>query len=131
MKFGSIILGFSLVIAPLAGAQIKVTQFEGIGASNDPVAGFTVDPNGAVGTKQYLEWVDQAYQGFDKVTGATVYKTPQPATTPWKQNNMPDCETGGGNGVILFDHLASVWIIAVRQGGPNYFFALRFQIPTI
>lgn len=126
MKFGSltIITGFLLGVLPLAGAQVKVTQFEGIDAPNDPVVGYTVDPNGAVGTKQYLEWVDQAYQGFDKVTGATVYKTPQPAITPWKQNNMPDCTSGGGNGIILFDHLASVWIIAVRQGGPNYFFCI-------
>lgn len=123
MKLSSTLLIFILAIAPFAGAQ-KVTQFEGIDASNDPVAGFTVDPNGAVGTKQYLEWVDQAYQGFDKVTGAAVWSKPLPATTPFSQNGMSDCTTGGGNGIILFDHLASVWIVAIREGGPNYFFCI-------
>ncbi len=123
MKFKLIVWGLFLSFIRPVGAQVKITQFEGIDASNDPVAGYTVDPNGAVGTKQYLEWVDQAYQGFDKVTGAAATPVMR-GITPWLQNNMPDCTTGGGNGVILFDHLASRWIIAVRQGGPNYFFCV-------
>jgi len=111
-----------LVITSLAAAQVKVTQFEGIDASNDPTPGFTVDPNGAVGTKQYLEWVDQAYQGFDKVTFAPVYSSPQKGFTPFVQNNLTDCESAGGNGIILFDHLASRWIIGLRLGGPSGYY---------
>src|SRR5579863_957194 len=127
MRVGAIFLVFIVACSTLSGAQIKVTQFEGIDASSDPVAGYTVDPNGAVGTKQYLEWVDQAYQGYDKVAGAPVWVSTQRATTAWVDNNMPDCSSGGGNGIILFDHLASGWIIAVRQGGPNDFYCVAIS----
>src|SRR5271166_963549 len=111
-------------VTSLAKAQISVKTFEGIDAATDPVGVLRVDPNGAVGTKQYLEWVDQAYQGFDKVTGAPVYSSAQKGTVPFVENNMTDCETNGGNGVILFDHLALRWIIAIRMGAPNYFFCI-------
>ena len=119
---------FLLCLASHPGsAQVSVKTFEGIDAATDPVVGLTVDPNGAVGTKQYLEWVDQAYQGYDKNTFAAVYPSAQRASTPWAQNNMPDCESAGGNGVILFDHLALRWIIAVRVGGPNYFYCVAIS----
>jgi hypothetical protein len=111
----------------LGAAQVSLKTFEGIDAATDPIAGFTVDPNGAVGTKQYLEWVDQAYQGYDKGTFAAVYPSAQKASTPWVQNNMPDCQLAGGNGIILFDHLALRWIIAVRVGGPNYFYCIAIS----
>ena len=115
------------LITALGSAQVYFKTFEGIDASTDPIRGFTVDPNGAVGTKQYLEWVDQAYQGYDKSTFAPVYPSAQKGNTPWVQNNMPDCETSGGNGIILFDHLALRWIIAVRVGGPKYFFCIAIS----
>jgi hypothetical protein len=105
--------------ACLANAQIGLTTFEGIDASSDPVSVLRVDPNGAVGTKQYLEWVDQAYQAFDKVTGAPVYSSAQRGSVPFMQNNISACEANGGNGVVLFDHLALRWIIAIRMGGPT------------
>jgi hypothetical protein len=114
---------FSFCLIPsLATAQVSLKTFEGIDAATDPVAGFTVDPNGAVGTKQYLEWVDQAYQGYDKTTFATVYSAAQKGDTPWVQNNVTACEQTGGNGIILFDHLASRWIIAMRVGGPSTYY---------
>jgi len=115
------------LFASLGSAQVSFKTFEGIDAATDPVVGLTVDPNGAVGTRQYLEWVDQAYQGYDKNTFAAVYPSAQKSNTPWVQNNMPDCETAGGNGVILFDHLAQRWIIAVRVGGPNYFYCIAIS----
>jgi hypothetical protein len=113
-----------LLGAPFANAQINVQTFEGIDASTDPSAELTVDPNGAIGTKQYLEWVDTAYQGYDKTTFAGVYSSPLRADTPWVQNNMPDCKGNGGNGVILFDHLASRWIVGVRQTNSDYFYCI-------
>jgi len=110
------------LITSLGSAQVPFRTFEGIDASTDPIPGYTVDPNGAIGTKQYLEWVDQAYQGYDKTTFAPVYPSAQKGNTPWVQNKMTDCETAGGNGIILFDHLALRWIIAVRAGGPTTYF---------
>lgn len=123
MKSRGLIVSLFL-ISSLAGAQVSVTTFEGIDASTDPINVLRVDPNGAVGTKQYLEWVDQAYQGFDKVTGNPIYPSAQKSTVPFVQNGLTGCEAGGGNGVILFDHLALRWIIAVRMGGPNYFYCI-------
>jgi hypothetical protein len=107
----------SWFLATLAGAQ-TVTSFEGIDAST-PGSGATlrvVDPNGAVGTKQYLEWIDTAYQGYNKTTFAPVYSSLPAGDTPWLQAGQTNCEGTAGNGVVIFDHLASRWIIAVRQG---------------
>lgn len=129
MNFGNTLFNLLVAGTLLSGAATaqSIAQFEGIDASNDPVAGYTVDPNGAVGTLQYLEWVDQAYQGYDKVTGLPVYPNPQRGTTPWAENNMPNCTTGGGNGVILFDHLASRWMIGLREGGPSYYYCVAIS----
>jgi hypothetical protein len=107
-----------LFAATLAGAQVAVNSFDGIDATT-PGSGAilrVVDPNGAVGTKQYLEWIDTAYQGYDKTTFAPVYTTLPPGDTPWAQAGEVNCEGAAGNGVIIFDHLASRWVIAVRQG---------------
>ncbi|MGO9648028.1 MAG: hypothetical protein ACLPOO_08235 [Terriglobales bacterium] len=121
-------LSFVLCLTTSLCAAQSLKSFEGIDATTDPTPGFTVDPNGAVGTKQYLEWVDQAYQGYDKTTFAPVYPSAQKGNTPWVQNDMPDCETPGGNGIILFDHLASRWIIAVRVGTPSgYFYCIAIS----
>jgi hypothetical protein len=59
-----------LLLSSFAVSQVTVKSFEGIDAST-PGSDATlrvVDPNGAVGTKQYLEWIDTAYQAFDKTT---------------------------------------------------------------
>lgn len=118
---------FFLCFISLSGilsAQVTVQSFEGIDASTASanVHCCVVDPNGAVGTKQYMEWVDSAYQGYDKVTFAPVYVSkegtsyPLPGDSPWVESGMPNCQGTAGNGVIMFDHLASRWIVAVRQG---------------
>jgi hypothetical protein len=105
--------------------QVSPQSFEGIDASQDYSAGFTIDPNGEVGTKQFMEWVDSTYQGYGKTSPFTpVYASPLPGDTPWVQNNMPDCQGAGGNGVILFDHLASRWVVGVRQTNNDYFFCI-------
>jgi hypothetical protein len=115
------VLLLCLVPAAVAFSQVTTHTFEGIDASNDINGGQTVDPNGAVGTKQYLEWVDAAYQGYNKTTGAAVYPSAKAGDTPWSENNMTNCEGPSGNGVILFDHLASRWVVGVRQNATNYY----------
>src|ERR1035438_2118840 len=60
-----------------------VTSFDGIAASQVGHPEYDVDPNGAVGTKQYMEWINVYYQAYDKVTLAPVWSTPQAATTPF------------------------------------------------
>src|SRR5277367_5919539 len=87
-----------VLFSALASAQITVNSFEGIDASEYSGAKLGVDPNGAIGTKQYMEWTDHVYQGFNKVTGALVYTSgPIQGDTPWRDNNMSDCFGGNGN----------------------------------
>lgn len=115
-----------LLLTGLACAQVTVTTFEGIDASDYGSAGPSIDPNGAVGTKQFMEWTNAVYQGFDKVTGAQIFPAPIVGDTPWRSNNMPDCYGPAGNVELLFDHLASRWIIGRRQvqSGGAYFYCI-------
>jgi len=93
-----------------------ITSFEGIDAYQlSPPRQHDVDPNGAVGTKQYLEWTNVAFQAYDKVTQAPVWSSPVPGTMPFQNNNMPNCTKIGGDGIINFDRLASRWVIAGRS----------------
>jgi hypothetical protein len=92
-----------------------VTSFEGLDAAGIQRPLHDVDPNGAVGTKQYLEWVNVSYQAYDKVTFAPVWATPQLGTTPFQKNGVQDCLNVGGDGIITFDRLALRWVIAERS----------------
>lgn len=110
-----VVLAISCSILPLS-LHAQVSTFEGIDASQVTGPEFTPDPNGAVGTKQYMEWVNTYYQAYNKTTFAPVWSSPQNGDTPWQDNNMPNCYgSGGGEGIITFDHLASRWVIARRS----------------
>ena len=79
-----------------------------------------VDPNGAVGTKQFMEYVNPEFQAFDKTTFQPVWGKPQPIGTPW--NAIPECAGSAIalDAVINFDRLASRWVIAAKSFiGPN------------
>jgi len=121
------VLFMVFLLASGLSAQVTVSSFEGIDASQYKGARLGVDPNGAVGTKQYLEWADSVYQGFSKSTGAPVYSSVVPGDTPWRNNNMPDCYGTDGNVEVLFDHLASRWIIGRRQGAGTYFYCIAIS----
>ena len=111
------------LLSPLS-ARAQLTTFEGIDASQVAGAQFDVDPNGAVGTKQYMEWVNDFYQAWDKTTLAPVWPTPQTGWQPWINSNMSNCYGfAGGDGLVMFDHLALRWIIAKRgtQTGAYYY----------
>jgi hypothetical protein len=111
-----------------ATASTPVT-FEGIAASDlNPMTGgpgFSVDPNGAIGTRQYLEWVNSYYQAFDKQGPSTVWPFPQPASTLWTDPNCSKASDKGGisgDGVVLFDRLALRWVIGGHTSQANNFY---------
>lgn len=105
-------LAFFLFGAFCAHAQ-TVTTFEGIDASQVAKPLLDFDPNGAVGTKQYMQWVDVYYQAWSKTTPFTsVWSKPQVGTTPFTANGITNCSTINGDGIVNFDRLASRWIIA-------------------
>jgi hypothetical protein len=91
----------------------SVTTFEGIDASQLANPKVDVDPNGAVGTKQYLEWTNVAYQAYDKVTLNPVWANPQPGILPF--NGLSACNSITGDGFVLFDRLASRWVITAHN----------------
>jgi hypothetical protein len=105
-----------------------VTSFDGIDASQIPRPQLDIDPNGAVGTKQYMEWINTYYQAYDKKTFSPVWSTPQNGTQPWRSNNVSDCYGVGGDGVIAFDRLASRWLIAARASSAgNYYYCVAIS----
>jgi hypothetical protein len=104
---------FLLLAAGFSAHAQTVTTFEGIDASqlSKPLLDF--DPNGAVGTKQYMEWVDVYYQAWSTTSPFTaVWSKPQVGTTPFTANGLTNCSTVNGDGIVNFDRLASRWIIA-------------------
>jgi hypothetical protein len=107
-----------------------VTSFEGIDAAQLANPKVDVDPNGAVGTKQYLEWTNVAFQAFDKVTFKPVWSSPQPAAPLWTQHNQNGCASITGDGYVLFDRLASRWVIAAHNSpgiSGTYFYCVAIS----
>jgi hypothetical protein len=121
MKARIIFLLF-LLIPYLSQAQ-TVKSFDGISATQTSPASFDADPNGAVGTKQYMEWVNSFYQAYDKTTFAPVWPVVKNGDTPWENNNVQNCfGLGGGDGIITFDRLASRWVMARRSTPPGGYY---------
>ena len=117
------------VVSLVARAQ-TIQSFEGLDAAQlSPPRQHDVDPNGAVGTKQYMEWTNVAFQAYDKVTHAPVWSSPQPGILPFQNNNMSNCTNIGGDGIVNFDRLASRWIIAARAvaSANTYFFCVAIS----
>jgi hypothetical protein len=107
-----------------ADAQ-TVTTFEGIDAAQVAHPESDADTNGAVGTKQFMEWTNVNYQAYDKVTFAPVWAAPQPGPTPFTNNGVTNCNNfNPGDGVIIFDRLASRWVIAAHTPAPNYYYCI-------
>jgi hypothetical protein len=73
------------------------------------------DTNGEVGASQYVQIVNEAYQVFNKSTGASVFG-PVGISTIWSGFGGV-CETaGGGDPVVLYDQLANRWIVTQFAG---------------
>ena len=99
-----------------------ITSFDGLKQS-DGVVNLDVDPNGAVGTKQFVEYVNTAFQAYDKGTGQPVWSTPQQIETLWPYGS--NCNAATNNPVIqldvqiLFDRVASRWVVGAKTSDAN------------
>jgi hypothetical protein len=105
-----------------------VNSFDGL-AEGAGTASQDVDPNGAVGTKQFMEYVNTEYQAYAKSPPyAAVWSVPQPIGTPWQNGNIAQCSGADIDldAVILFDRLASRWVIAGKAstGGTAYYYCI-------
>lgn len=109
-------------------AAVAGNSFEGMGQGfSGPQGQFQVqyappDTTGAVGSSQYVQWVNTSFAIFDKATGAPVYG-PVAANTLFSGFGGA-CETSNdGDPVVLYDRMAGRWILmqfAVPNGGPYY-----------
>jgi hypothetical protein len=80
------------------------------------------DAIGAVGTTQYLQWVDDAFAVFSKSTGNALYG-PAAGNTIWSGFGGPCEANNDGQPTVNFDRLASRWVVsqhAAPAGGPYY-----------
>ncbi|HYL12830.1 MAG TPA: hypothetical protein VEV41_07330, partial [Terriglobales bacterium] len=105
-----------------AFAPVVGQGFEGLG---DAQYGFTVngappDTNGAVGTTQYVQWVNTSFAIFNKSTGALI-SGPTPGNTLWSGFGG-GCQTrNDGDPIVLYDKLANRWVFSqfsVPSTGP-------------
>jgi hypothetical protein len=92
------------------------SSFDGLGDGFvGPQGAYTInfappDPNGAVGTTQFVEWVNSSFAVFDKATGTPLYG-PVAASTLWTGFGGP-CETrDDGDGIAQYDKAANRWVI--------------------
>jgi hypothetical protein len=110
-----------------------VTSFDGM-VQSEGTQLQDVDANGAVGQKQYLEYVNSAIQAYDKGSGAAIWQTPIPIQNLWA-NNPPCYISSGGTPyiqldvAIAYDKLAGLgntangrWIIAAHTSNQTAYY---------
>lgn len=114
-----------LQVASLASvAPVNVTaglNFEGTAADGTRVV---PDANGAVGSTQYVQWVNISYSIFSKSSGTRLLG-PIYANTLWTGFGGP-CETNDdGDPMVEYDKIANVWVMAQHayssSSGPFYY----------
>jgi len=93
---------------------------------NGPQGSFTPtsspsDGTGAVGTTQYLQWVDDAFAIFNKATGNVVYG-PVAGNTIWSGFGGPCQNDNDGQPTVNFDKLANRWVVSqyAKSSGAPY-----------
>ena len=87
-------------------------NFDGVGIG---LGGFSPnsappDTNGAIGTTQYVEWVNTSFAVFNKTTGAVVYG-PAAGNTLWQGFGGPCATNNDGDPIALFDKAAQRWVM--------------------
>src|SRR5262249_33842931 len=105
-----------LVSASLAPTlQLAATpglSFDGIGVG---LPGFSVssappDTNGAVGSTQYVQWVNTSFAVFNKTTGAVVFG-PAAGKTLWQGFGGPCEANNDGDPISIYDKKANRWLM--------------------
>jgi len=120
---------FLIIAATLAQAQKTpqtVSSFSGLDAAQLLNAGYDVDPYGAVGTKQFVEYVNTYFQAYSKTSPyKPVFSEPQLFISPFSAAGQSNCYQISGDGVIEFDRLASRWVLGAHTSTFNdYYYCL-------
>jgi len=94
---------------PLVGTTPGM-NFDGVGLPGYTVSGAPPDTNGAVGSTQYVQWVNTAFSVFDKANGNLLYG-PANGNTLW-QGFGGRCETdNSGDPIVAYDKAANRWVM--------------------
>lgn len=114
-------------VTPNSGVStIPVMNEAGLGLFfSGPQGSFTPMTNpsnatGAVGTTQYLQWVDDSFAVFDKTSGNVLYG-PAAGNTLWSGFGGACQNDNDGQPTVNFDKLANRWVVsqhAVSSGVP-------------
>lgn len=110
------VLQQTVATAPSMLAPSTSLNFDGIGQG---VFGFNVqvappDTNGAVGSTQYVQWVNLSFAVFNKSTGALI-KGPVAGNSLWAGFGG-GCETNNsGDPIVTYDKLANRWVFTQFQ----------------
>lgn len=114
------LIGFLFGICACMSTAQTVTTFEGINASQLANPEYAVDANGAVGTKQFMEYTNVYIQAYDKVTLTPVWASPLPASSLWQNHGISACNSISGDGMVIFDRLALRWVLAAHNVSSSY-----------
>lgn len=104
------------VAQTVPGPAASVTNGVNFAGVGDGDLGFSVqfappDTNGTVGATQYVQWVNDAFIVFDKVTGAAVPGFPKPGNVVWVGFGG-GCELNNdGDPIVQYDKAANRWIL--------------------
>jgi len=95
------------------------TNFEGVGSGPpNPCQCLPPDTEGDVGANHYIQWVNTAFQIFDKATGAAVSGV-EPGNIFWQGISSPCATTNNGDPIVQYDQLADRWFFS-QFAFPNF-----------
>jgi N-acetylneuraminic acid mutarotase len=94
-------------------------NFEGVGsAPPNPCGCLPPDTEGDVGANHYIQWVNTAFQVYDKATGAAVSGV-EPGNIFWQGVDSPCATTNNGDPIVQYDQLADRWFFS-QFAFPNF-----------
>jgi hypothetical protein len=97
-------------VSPFLAATIGA-GFDGVGIPNYGVNAAPPDTNGAVGPLHYVQWVNEGFAVFDKVTGGMLPGFPKNGNTIWAGFGG-GCETNNdGDPIVKYDRAADRWVL--------------------
>lgn len=129
MKYGYVVLSVLGLMTFVRAAQAQaMTTMAGINSATSIQPAAWPDPTVAVGTLDFCEHVNSAYQCWYKSTHKPVSffgtTTPKSDKSIWTQNsnnsgNTPNCSNPSPNAQILHDNVYNLWILQRRVYGPS------------
>ncbi len=84
----------------------------GFPASENEAGVLPPDPNGDVGERYYVQWVNLHIDIYDKVTGTSALAGSIAGNAIWEPLGGDCANTNNGDPVVLYDHLARRWFLS-------------------